>query len=206
MWETIGQSTDATVYFVMAAAATLLFLARLAMAMFGGGGDHGGDFDVHVDTGAGGADHAAGAQDSQHADSTAAFQLFSMLSLLAFFMGAGWMGLACRIDWQLGSLPSLAAAVGFGGLCMVLAAVLARSMRSLNSEPFSDLRLCVGSMAQVYLAIPARGQGRGKVRVSVQGRSRIVPAGSSGPSIAAFSSVKVLSVESDNSIVVEPQS
>ena len=110
MWDAIQQSTDSTIYFVMAVSATLVFLVRLVMAMLGGdSGGHGGDFDVHMDTGMGGADHAG--VDAHHPDSTATFQLFSVLSLLAFFMGAGWMGLACRIDWRLGPVPSLLAAV-----------------------------------------------------------------------------------------------
>ena len=51
----------------------------------------------------------------------------------------------------------------------------------------------------------ARGPGQGQVRVNVQGRSRIVAASSNGPALAAFPSVKVLSVQQDNSLVVEPQ-
>ncbi|HTE06785.1 MAG TPA: hypothetical protein VK824_11350 [Planctomycetota bacterium] len=197
-----GLSTDATIYLGMAASSTLLFLLRLVLSMIGGdaGGAHGGDFGMHVDSPAG-ADHGA----DHHGDSTSAFKLFSLLSLLGFFMGAGWMGLACRLDWELGSGASLAAALGFGCVCMLLTAVLARSMRSLNSEPQLDLRLCIGTAGQVYLPIPPRGAGRGQVRVNVDGRSRIVPAGSAGPAIAAFQSVKVLAVDSDDSIVVEPQ-
>jgi hypothetical protein len=203
MWDLFNKSADVSIYAGMAISATLLFLLRLVLSMIGGdaGGDHGGDFsiDVHGD----GIGHDA-AGDGHH-DSTGAFKLLSVLSVLAFFMGAGWMGLACRLDWQLGTGASLAAAMGFGFACMLLAALLMRSMRSLNSEPHVDLRRCIGGVAQVYLAIPPRGAGRGQVRVSVDGQSRIVPAGSSGPAIAAFQSVKVLAVESDDSIVVEPK-
>jgi len=202
-WDLINKSADATIYFGMAVGATLLFLVRLAMSMIGGdaGSDHGGDFsvDVHGDA------MGAGQPGDAHQDSTGAFKLLSILSLLAFFMGAGWMGLACRIDWQLGGGASLAAALGFGFVCMLLSSLLMRSMRSLNSEPRIDMRLCIGSAAQVYLPIPPRGAGKGQVRVNVNGQSRIVAAGSIGPAIAAFQSVKVLSVDSDDSIVVEPQ-
>ncbi len=202
-WELLNKSADTTIYFGMAVGATLLFLLRLALSMIGGdaGGDHGGDFSMDVHGDAMGGDHPGDA----HHDSTGAFRLLSTLSVLAFIMGAGWMGLACRLDWQLGRGASLAAAFAFGFVCMLLSSLLMRSMRSLNSEPHIDMRLCIGSAAQVYLPIPPRGAGRGQVRVNVDGRSRIVAAGSIGPAIPAFRSVKVLSVESDDSIVVEPQ-
>jgi hypothetical protein len=202
MWDLINTSADATIYFGMAVGATLLFLLRLVLSMIGGdaGGDHAGDFEVHADA-PGGVEHSADA----HHDTTSAFKLLSTLSILAFIMGAGWMGLACRVDWRLGSSASLAAALGFGFVCMLLAALLMRSMSKLNSEPTYDLRHCIGSAAQVYLPIPPRGAGRGQVRVSVDGRSRIVSAGSVGPAIPAFRSVKVLAVDADDSIVVEPQ-
>ena len=201
MWEQIQASTDQLVYFVIGAAATTLFLIRMGLMMAGIGGDHGGDFHTEVagDTDFAGHGHADGT------GSTDTFQLFSLLSVMAFFMGAGWAGLAARLSWGLGPVASAGAAVGFGVACMALAAWLVTGMRRLESIPRMDLAACVGGTAQVYLAIPARGQGQGQVRVNVQGRSRIVAASSNGPALAAFTSVKVLSVQQDNSLVVEPQ-
>ena len=91
----IALGYDTAVYLIIAVAGTLLFLIRLAFTYFGGGG---GDFEVDGDF-----------------DTDGAFTFFSVLSILAFFMGAGWMGLACRLDWGLGRLPSsLIAAEGDG--------------------------------------------------------------------------------------------
>ncbi len=201
MWETIQASTDQLVYFVIGASATTLFLIRIGLMMAGiGDADHGGDFGTDVpgdsDFGHGHADHTT----SGHT-----FQVFSLLSILAFFMGSGWAGLAARLSWGWSPGGSAGAAVAFGTCCMFLAAWLIRSMRRLESMPVMDLRACVGTVAQVYLNIPARGQGQGQVRVNVQGRSRIVPASSTGNALAAFTAVKVLSVQPDNSLVVEAQ-
>jgi len=201
MWETIQASTDQLVYFVIGAAATTLFLIRIGLMMAGiGDADHGGDFGTHIP---GDADFGDGHAD--HTTSGHTFQVFSLLSIMAFFMGAGWAGLAARLSWGWSPGASAGAAVAFGAGCMFLAAWLIRSMRRLESVPVMDLRACIGTTAQVYLNIPAHGQGQGQVRVNVQGRSRIVAASSSAGALAAFTPVKVLSVEPDNSLVVEAQ-
>ena len=185
-WDALlEQGADAAFYFVMAAVGTLLFLFRLGFAIFGADAD--GDVDVDLE-----------------ADSTGAFQVFSVLSILAFFMGAGWMGLACRIDWGLGRLPSALAAAGFGFLMMLAASGLAWGARRLNREVTYDLGTAVGHTARVYLTIPASGEGLGQVEVSVSGRRKVIQAASRGAEIAAFSDVKVVDVRDDEVLIVEP--
>ena len=69
-WSALAeQGADAVVYMVMAVVGTLLFLIRLGLALFSGADS---DFDTEIDTGV---------------DSDVAFTLFSVLSILAFFMG-----------------------------------------------------------------------------------------------------------------------
>ena len=50
------------------------------------------------------------------------FSIFSVGSILAFFMGAGWMGLACRVDWNLNGLVTALVSSGFGFVMMLMAA------------------------------------------------------------------------------------
>ena len=74
----------------MALVGTTFFVLRLLLALFFGGHgdlDTSGDVDFSTD---------------------ASFSFFSLLSILAFFMGAGWMGLSCRIDWQMSSFGAAA--------------------------------------------------------------------------------------------------
>ena len=199
MWEQISSSTDQFVYFVLGVTATALFLVRIVLLMVGVDHAHGGDFDtaVHGDSNFPSHGHHEGSASSQ------TFQMFTLLTVLAFFMGAGWAGLAARLTWQWSGPASAGASIGFGVACMVLAAWLMRGMKRLESVPRLDLNTCVGTTAQVYLPIPARGAGMGQVRVNVQGASRIVSASSNGGELPAFSSVKVVSVQSDNSLVVQ---
>lgn len=195
----IEQGADAVIYFVMAGVGTLLFLLRLGFAMFGGA--DGGDFD------AGDMGHGdLGGHDADGDASDASFRLLSVLSILAFFMGAGWMGLACRLDWGLSRFTSSVSSAGFGFAMMAAASGLAALTRKLNQEVEYDPKTAIGRTGRAYLTIPARGQGLGQVEVSVSGRRKILSAASTGGRIKAFTDVRVTGARDDETLLVEPLS
>ncbi len=176
---------DAVIYGVLALLGTLLFVLRLGFAFFGGVDS---DFDMDVDAG-----------------TDATFGFVSVLSILAFFMGAGWMGLTCRVSWEVGHLGSGLAATGFGTLMMLLASGLMWGVKKMGREVHYDVSTAIGHTAQVYLTIPAKGKGRGQIRVTVSGRQMVLPATSTAKEIKAFTSVKVVAAEDDDSLIVEPK-
>ena len=187
-WSDLAQrGADALTYGVLAIVGTLLFVARLSMALFSGG--DGGDFDADGDIG-----------------TNASFTLFSLLSIMAFIMGTGWMGLAARIDWDLGRAVSAVLSVGFGTTMMLLASGLMFMTRKLNRDVQYDVRTAVGKTARVYLTLPPRGEGEGQIEVSVSGRKKVLPAVSNGAQIEAFTAVTVVDVRDDDTLVVEPSS
>lgn len=186
--ELVKLGGDAVTYFLMAAVGTILFLIRLTVALFGGDT---GDFDLDPGTEIGGSD--------------ASFTLFSLLSVMAFIMGTGWMGLAARIDWQLSRPTSAFLSVSFGVAMMLLASGMMYFTRRLNREVTYDVKTAVGRTARVYLTIPSKEQGgHGKVQVSVSGRLMTLDAVSRGPQLAAFADVKVVDTRDDQTLVVEP--
>lgn len=180
---------DAAVYLLLAVTATLLFLVKLGLQFLAG------DVEVGVD---------ADGLDAGHLDSTGAFEMFSILSVLAFFMGVGWMGLTCRVSWGWGAAASAAAATGFGVGLMLLASGLMYFVRQMSEEGRYDPQTAVGTTARAYLTIPAKGQGRGQIEVTVSGRRKVMDAVSNGPAIQAFEAVKVVDVRDDQVFVVEP--
>lgn len=185
----LSLGVDAAIYFVLAGIATLLFLAKLALdATLGGAGTDldAGDVDAHV-------------------DSTSAFTLFSTLSILSFFMGVGWMGLAARVSWGLGAAASAALATGFGSGLMLLSAALMHGLRKMAHTPRYDAGTALGRTASVYLTIPAKGEGQGQIEVSVSGRRKIMPAVSAAGEIPAFSSARIVDVGPDGVFVVDPR-
>lgn len=123
---------------------------------------------------------------------------------MAFIMGTGWMGLACRFDWGLSRPVSVVIAVGFGVLMMLLAAGLMYVTRSLNRTVTYDLETAVGKTAQVYMAIPARDRGHGQVQVTVSGRLMTLDAVSDGEALGAFTDAMVVGVRDDQTLIVTP--
>lgn len=184
--ELVERGADAAAYFVMAGIGTLLFLIRLGLSMAGGDAS---DFETDIEHG--------GASDS-------AFTVFSTLSILAFFMGAGWMGLAARLEWDLGRVVAALLAAGFGTVMMLMASGLMYASRKLNREVNYEVATAVGRTGKVYLTIPEKGQGSGQVEVVVSGRRKVLGAASNGPAIAAFADVKVVDVRDDETLIVEP--
>lgn len=187
--ELVSQGTDVAAYAVLALVGSSLFILKLALTLLGGDADADADFDTDLSH--------AGSSDS-------AFTFFSLLSILAFFMGAGWMGLAARLNWGLGGLSSSFASAGFGVAMMSFASVLSWGTRRLDKQIEYDVQTAVGRIARVYLTIPARGEGKGQVEVSVSGRRKILQAISTGPGIEAFRDVRVVEARDDEVLVVEP--
>ncbi len=182
----LSYGMDVLIYLIMALVGTTFFVIRLALALFfGGDGDIDGDL---ADAGTG----------------DGAFNMFSVLSILAFFMGAGWMGLTCRIDWDLGSMASAVSATGFGFVLMLMASGLMAFARKLNRAVEYDVNTAIGKTANVYMSIPMKGDGKGKIQVAVSGRLKTMDAVSIGPPIKEFSSVTVISVRDDGTFIVEP--
>ena len=184
-----GNLSDVTFYFLMAAIGTLLFLLRLVLTIFAGvDGDV--DFDGDIE----------GGLEAHGAD----FSLFSLLSIVSFIMGAGWMGLACRVQWGMGSMPTFFAACGFGLFLMLISSFGMWQMRRMNVAGGYDPKNAVGRTARVYLRIPAKGEGQGQVQVDLDGSQRVMHAVSKGPAIESFATVTILDVRDGETFIVEP--
>lgn len=175
---------DAVVYAVLATAGTAIFVLRLGLMLFLG---IDGDADIDVsDMGDG-----------------AGFSIFSILSVTAFLMGAGWMGLVARVDWELSPPASAAASAGFGVGLMLFASSLLFYARKMTHEVTLDPSDAVGKVGTVYMQIPAHGEGSGQVRVIVQGQQMTLNAISTDQPLASFSDVKVIDARGDGTLVVE---
>jgi len=187
----ISIGIDAAIYLFLAVTATALFVIRLGLQFFFGDVDVHLDTDVHIDA---------------HMDSTGAFELFSLLSVLAFLMGVGWMGLSCRVSWGVGSAASAVAATSFGLALMGLSSGLMYAVRQMAQEGRYDVNTAIGEIGKVYLTIPAKGEGQGQVEVTVSGRRKVLPAVSNGAAIPAFERVKIVATAGEETFVVEPLS
>lgn len=185
---------DATAYTMIAAVSSILFVIQLVLMAIGAGHHDTSGFNSGDAT-----DTVAG-----HEGAAATFQLFSVQSVLAFLMGFGWTGLGGLNEWNLsrGVTVLLSFVVGLGFL--VLSAFLNSQIRRLNSEPKYNIKDCIGKTGTVYVSIPESKEGMGQVTVTVSGRKRTLQARSTGGPIAAFATVKIVAVDDDEHVTVEP--
>ena len=160
----------------------LLVLQTLAMLL-------GIDGDVDADAGV-------------DADAAGAFfQVFSFKTLVSFFTFFGLVG-------RLADRAGQPAWIAFGAaLCAGLAALfvvawLMAGLARLQSRGNLDLLNALGSLGRVYLRIPAAAAGRGKVTLSVQGRSVEVKALTAGRELPTGSLVEVVAVPASDTVEV----
>lgn len=141
------------VYWLIAAPATLVFAFLLVMTIFSSDADT----DVQTDLG-----HSFGDGDG------IPFQLLSLKNIVGFFTMFGWSGLGFI---SIGMAPFLVILFSFicGFMMMVAMATLFYLMSRLAETGNMNIRNAVGRTGEVYLPIPAKREGIGKIQITVQG-------------------------------------
>ena len=178
------------IYCVMALLGTLLFVIKMVMLLIGG------DADSDLD--------GADLDDPAHVDGGESFTLVSVQSILAFFMGTGWIGLACREQWGLDTMTSIFVAAGFGFLMMLLSSFLNMKIRGLNHTPVNRIdEKAIGLKGRAYTDVPAKGKGMGQIEITINGKQQIVQASSQKKEIKAFTNVRVTNVDDSGNLTVE---
>ena len=191
---------EALFFTIPALLGTIVFLVRLGLMSIGGLADgiEGVDVDIDCD-----ADVDLGV-DVEGGDSTAAFELLSVQSIAAFLMGFGWGGVGGLVGFDWSFPMSMLTGAIFGAGLVWLLGLLMKAMYDLQSSGNVYIQDAVGVQGTVYTNVPARGDGRGQVRVVVNERSRIYNAVSEGDAIVTSSSVRVLRANDDHTLTVTP--
>ena len=131
----------------------------------------------------------------------APFQLFTFRNFINFLLGFGWSVISFRsIIENQGILILLGVIVG----CLLVAAVMYIfvSMTKLSQSGNMDIRNAINKTAQVYLTIPEKKSGTGKVHVNIQGTVRELNAITLGESIPSGNYVKIVDVSQNNILLV----
>lgn len=172
------------VFVWIAAPASLILIIQTVMLFFGGGSDSdldsdvsglhthdmdmGADMDVDVDL----LGHDAGAAHELLDGSTSAgLQFVTMRGIIALLTVFGWTGL-CAMQAGLTEAPSIAVATILGFGAMIGIAYLVRGLLRLQSVGNINYREALGQSANVYLTIPPKGKGVGKITLTLGGALR----------------------------------
>lgn len=151
------------VLFVIATATTLIMIIQIIMMLFGFGDDSSFDGDVDVD-----ADGSDGYNDEGMGLTIFGMRILSVRTILAFF------AIGCWVVFTLIEVLPVWAATLLGIVAGVLAAFgvafMMKSVEKLQSSGNVEIQNAVGKTAEVYLTVPAKRSGTGKVNVFVQER------------------------------------
>lgn len=128
--------------------------------------------------------------------------LISVRGIVAFFSVGGWAGFVA----DAGALPvviSILISLTAGMLALIAVALLFRSAAKLQGSGNLSIENAVGKTGKVYLQVPPKGQGRGKVSLLLQDRLTELDAVNDGDkALATGEIITVISVSDAQTVVV----
>jgi hypothetical protein len=166
-------------YSVCAIVGGTLFLAQLVLSLCGLGGDQDVVTETDHDVGGDhGADHSVDHGDHSHH----AFGLHGMFTFRAIVAGMMFFGLAglAANQSQWGTLAALGTACGVGFVALAIVGILIETLFKMEAQGNVRIEQALGERADVYLTVPAKGGGTGKVQLTVQQRVMEYPAVTDG--------------------------
>lgn len=173
-------------YWYIALGVSLVFIIQSVMTFIGSDADTGvhADFDGNLDGG------------------ESPFQLFSLRNLINFLLGFGWTGATLYNAFSSKILVAVVAVV-IGLVFVAVFFVIFRTLMKFAEDNTFKIEETIGKTGDVYLKIPAKGQGKGKVFISVRGSTHELNAITRNEeSIEVGVLIKVVDVENGILIVV----
>lgn len=138
--------------------------------------------------------------DGDTMDSGGAVSLFSIRSLVNFFVGLGWSGVTflpvLRQTWIVWIIS-----IVIGMLFAYIYIWMRKKLKGLERNGAIRYTECVGLVGDVYLHIPSQRSGRGKVQLSLNGSVHEFDAMTEGDAVPTGAKVKVISVEGSTLMV-----
>ena len=181
------------VYWVIALITSLVFLIQMVLT-FIGIGDADADTDLGGDT---------DLSDGSTLDAGGAMQLFTMRNIINFLLGLGWGGV-CLYSVIPNAVVLSIAAILVGVAFVYVFILIYRQMRRFEKNGAFNIKECVGHTVDVYLTIPARRSGSGKVQVSFYGSVQELAALTDSDSpIRSGAKVRILEIVDGGTVLVE---
>ncbi|MDE6968112.1 MAG: hypothetical protein K2P12_05570 [Clostridia bacterium] len=144
------------IYFVLGCVASVLLLIQFILLLIGFSGD--GDIDIGGD---GGADFDG--------DADGGIGIFTLKGIIGFFAIGGWVGVACVVG-GLHDGWTIAVSIICGFVAFIAIGLAFKAIRKLQASGTIDNRNAIGKVAEVYLKVPAKGEGHGKLSIVIQGK------------------------------------
>lgn len=174
-------------YWFVAAPVTVIFLIQTVMTFTGLDSADGIEADFEGDL----------------TDSSAPFQLFSLRNLINFLLGFSWSGISLYQTFENPTLLVLFSLLT-GGLFVYFFFLIISKMQKLAEDNSFRMAHTVNQTAEVYIPIPERKSGKGRVLLSIKGSVRELDAMTERDRIAPNTLVRVVKIENERILIVEP--
>jgi len=177
------------IYWCIAIPFSVLFVIQIILTFFGGDIDEieaDGDSDVSIE-----------------GDTGIDFQFITLKNLVAFFTIFGWAGIAC-LDGGLGVGKSVIISSVSGFIMMSIMASIVYFMGKLTDNGTLNMNNAIGKVGSVYLPIPAKRNGFGKVQIKVQGLQTLDAMTDYEEEIKTGAVVEVIEILNNEILVVKP--
>ena len=181
-----GLSVFEQIYFWIALIASVFLIVQIVLlcfSSFGGDADLDGDGEIDVDMDSG-------------------VSLFTTKSLTAFLSIGGWAGLltcsavADNLQWL-----SIIIALAAGGAAWAGVYFALRGIAKMQCNGALQTEKLVGQRATVYVSIPQKRSGRGKITLEAQGKYTELDAVTDGDRIAVDEVVEIIATQNECTVV-----
>lgn len=173
-------------FWYIALGASLFFLFQTILTFIGG--HHGGDFSTDFDG-------------NLHHDTP--FQLFSLRNLVNFLLGFGWGGVAFYNSIESKTfLIIISVIIGIGFVVLFFFLIL--QILKLTEDNTFKVENLIGKVGEVYLTIPAKMGGKGKIQISLNGTNHELQAMTEAEeNIPSSHSVRVIYIYDETLVVAK---
>jgi hypothetical protein len=179
------------IFALIAIPSTFLIVLQTVLMLIGIGGDNAADADGDLDV-----------DDIEVPDDGLA--IFTVRGVTSMLCITGWVAVAL-LETSLPQGVSIAIAILCGVATLIGMAYLMRAVYKLQSSGNIDVENCIGKIGEVYIPIPASGNGSGKVNLTVQEKfSEFSAITTESDILKTGSFVRVVAVGPSGVLVVEP--
>ncbi len=186
-----GITTLEKVYWFFAVPFSLVFIIQLIMAILG--------FDSEQDL-----SEVADDMDGDAGDDSidTGLRLFSVRNTIIFFTIFGWTGIA-SIRSGINDAGSIFLSFAAGFVMMYAYAKLFNVIMKLTESGTMDIQNALNHTGTVYLKIPPKREGTGKINMEIQGAMREIDAVTDGDEIPTGESVIVSEILENQTLLVK---
>lgn len=170
-------------YFYVALGSTIFFALQSIFTFIGIGDNFelDGDFDAELDADVGIGDGLS-----------MTFHLFTVRGIIAFFMVFGWSGFI--LDGSMHGVAVFFTSVGTGVIMLVIVGLIYYLFQRLEQSGTMDIKEAIGKQGSVYIPVPNRNDGLGKVQIIIGESLRTLDAIAKDKPIKTGRQVRVIGI------------